>query len=511
MRLTVGDRLGRRLCRYLPPALAGLVLAATQTAGAAPLTPVISAPLVMAEGSGGTVVAQRLLLATFLDAAGDQVLFGADGMTQASEPLSQWWVVRSDGSGLRRLPVSPDSSSFDGLPVPGADGARFAYVHHDVAKGTRVSLVDVKAGTRATSTFAGRRLWAPRDGGSGQSTQLLAGNDGGFYAYSTLDGLLRMRPGRSTLEAVPMFLDGKPLRRVTRTFDWPVPDTGAPSRSGGALGVCRSYGVGTRGRRDAIGLLDQRSGTLRLRTVRGRTDGPSACLVSDDGSTVTETISAEGKTLIALRHGRWRSVPLGRYSELRTISASGRYVIALRRRSGDAIPKLVDLDTGRSRVLAGAQFRYESLDDSSAPPAPDPLVRWTPDERTVVFNGGTRLLATDVASGRTIRLSTPQLPRPVEFFTLQMIASDSRSVFVTSTHVIGGAYAFSTPVTQTSGAQLLTPRPVPDGAVSSSRDGSRVLFSTFGPDEQDLRQDLMVGANPAALNEPWSLPVAITR
>ena len=111
-----------------------------------------------------------------------------------------------------------------------------------------------------------------------------------------------------------------------------------------------------------MGLLDQRSGTLRLRTVRRRTDGRSACLVSDDGSTVTETIrtgkAGEGKTLIALRNGRWRSVSLGRYSELRTISASGRYVIALWRRSGGAIPKLVDLDTGRSRVLAGAQVRY---------------------------------------------------------------------------------------------------------------------------------------------------------
>ena len=133
-------------------------------------------------------------------------------------------------------------------------------------------------------------------------------------------------------------------------------------------------------------------------------------------------------------------------------------------------------------------------------------MRWTPDERTVVFNGGTRLLATDVASGRTIRLSTPQLPRPVDSFALQMIAGDSRSVFVTSRHLVGGSFGFSTPVTQASGAQLLTSRPLPEGTVSSSRDGSRVLFSYFGPDEQDPRQDLMIGANPAALNEPWTLP-----
>ena len=181
-------------------------------------------------------------------------------------------------------------------------------------------------------------------------------------------------------------------------------------------------------------------------------------------------------------------------------------MIALWRRSGGAIPKLLDLDTGRSRVLAGAQVRYIPLDDYNGPLAPDPLVRWTPDERTVVFNGGTRLLATDVASGRTIRLSTPQLPRPVDSFALQMIAGDSRSVFVTARHLVGRSFGFSTPVTQTSGAQLLTSRPLPEGTVSSSRDGSRVLFSYFGPDQQDPRQDLMIGANPAALNEPWTLP-----
>ena len=191
---------------------------------------------------------------------------------------------------------------------------------------------------------------------------------------------------------------------------------------------------------------------------------------------------------------------------MRTISASGRYVIALWKRGAGAIPKLLDLDTGRSRVLAGAQVRYVALADASDPLAPDQLVRWTPDERTVVFNGGTRLLATDVASGRTIRLSTPQLPRPVDSFTLQMIAGDSRSVFVTSRHPVGGSFGFSTPVTQASGAQLLTSRPLPEGTVSSSRDGSRVLFSYFGPDQQDPRQDLMIGANPAAFNEPWTLP-----
>jgi hypothetical protein len=494
-------------------ALAGLLLTATHTASAAPLTPVVSAPVVMAEGSDGTVVASRLHFATFLDAAGEQVLFEAGGLTQASQPLSQWWVARSDGSGLRRVPVSIDPTIPHGVPVPGADGARFAYVRYDSARGTGVSLVDVDAGTHATSTFTGRRLWAPPDGGGGQTTQLLAGIDGGFYAYGTLDGLLRIRRGTSTLEAVPMYLDGKRVPRATRVFDSLVPDTGATSRSGGAFGVCRSYGPSSRGPRDAIGLLDQRSGTLRLRTVRRRTDGRPSCLVSDDGSTVTETVPAagEGKTLIALRNGRWRSVSLGRrFSELRTISASGRYVIALRKRSADAIPKLVDLDTGRSRVLAGARLRYIPLDDFGGPPVPDPLVRWTPDERTVVFNGGTTLLATDVASGRTIRLSTPQLPRPVDSFVLQMVASDSRSVFVTSRHPVGGSFGFSTPVTQTSGAQLLTSRPLPEGTVASSRDGSRVLFSYFGPDEQDPRQDLMIGANPAALDEPWTLPSGAT-
>ena len=509
MRLTVGDGLGRRLCRHLPPALAGLLLAATHTADAAPLTPVISAPVVMAEGPDGTVAASRLHFATFLDAAGDQLLFEASGFTQASEPLSQWWVARSDGSGLRRLPVSIDPTIPHGVPVPSADGARFAYVGYDSARGTRVSLVDVNAGTHATSTFTGRRLWAPQDGGGGQTTQLLADSDGGFYAYGTLDGLLRIRRGTSTLEAVPMFLDGKRVPRATGTFNALLPDTGATSRSAAAFGVCRSYGPSGRGPRDAMGLLDQRSGTLRLRSLRLRTDGRSSCLVSDDGSTVTQTIAAgkagAGKTLIALRNGRWRSVSLGRYSELRTISASGRYVIALWTRGAGATPKLVDLDTGRSRVLAGARVRYVPL-DSSDPLAPDPLVRWTPDERTVVFNGGTRLLATDVASGRTIRLSTPQLPRPVHSFALQMVAGDSRSVFVTSRHVVGGSFGFSTPVTQTSGAQLLTSRPLPEGTVSSSRDGSRVLFSYFGPDEQDPRQDLLIGANPAALNEPWTLP-----
>ena len=242
MRLTVGDGLGRRLWRHLPPALVGLLLAATNTAHAAPLTPVISAPVVMAEGRDGTVAASRLPFATFLDAAGDQLLVEASGLTQASEPLSQWWVVRSDGSGLRRLPVSIDPTIPHGVPVPNADGARFAYVRDDTTSGTRVSLVDVNAGTRATSTFTGRRLWARQDGGGGQDMQLLAGIDGGFYAYGTLDGLLRIRRGTSTLEAVPIFLDGKLVPRVTRAFKSRLPDTGVTSRSAGAFGVCRRYG-----------------------------------------------------------------------------------------------------------------------------------------------------------------------------------------------------------------------------------------------------------------------------
>ena len=345
----------RVISRRLSPAFC---LAATQTAGAAPLTPAISAPLVMAERPDGTVAASRLHFATFLDAAGDQLLFEASGSTQASGPLSQWWVVRSDGSGLRRLPVSIDPSFPHGVPVPSADGARFAYVRDDAARGTRVSLVDVNAGTRATTTFTGRRLWARQDGGGGQTTQLLADIDGGFYAYGTLDGLLRIRRGTSTLEAVPMLLDGKRVPRVTRAFNSLLPDTGATSRSGGAFGVCRSYGPAARGPRDAMGLLDQRSGTLRLRTLRRRTDGRSSCLVSDDGSTVTQTIPAgkagQGKTLIALRNGRWRSVSLGRYSELRTISASGRYVIALRKRAGRRHP---EAHGPRHRPLARARPR----------------------------------------------------------------------------------------------------------------------------------------------------------
>jgi hypothetical protein len=487
-----------RLSRRFLPTVAGLFLAAAHTAGAAPLTPLLSAPIVMAEGPDGPVAAYRFDFATFLDAAGNQVLFEASGI-QASGALSQWWVVGSDGSAPRRLPVSPDPMLPHGAPVPSADGARVAF---DSADGSGVSLIDVNAGTRATSTFTGRRLWRPK-GGGGQTTDLIADTDGGFYTYGTLDGLLRIRRGTSTLEAVPMFVDGKLVPRVTRAFDSLPPDTGAASQSASAFGVCRSYGPAARGPRDAMGLLDQRSGTLRLRTVRGRTDGRSACLVSDDGSTVTQTTAAgTGRTLIALRNGRWHRVSLGRYSELRTISASGRYVLALRRRSGDAIPKLVDLVRGRSRVLAGARVKYIQPDDSG----PDQLVRWTPDERTVVFNGGTRLLAANVASGRTIRLSTPQLPRPAESFALRMIAGDSRSVFVTTRHRVGGSFAFSTSVTQTSGAQLLTSRPLPEGTLSRSRDGSRVLFSYFGPDEQDPRQDLMVGANPAALNEPWTLP-----
>ena len=80
-------------------------------------------------------------------------------------------------------------------------------------------------------------------------------------------------------------------------------------------------------------------------------------------------------------------------------------------------------------------------------------------------------------------------------------------MFVTSRHEVGAAYGFITPVTQTSGAQLVIARPLPDeGTLSRSRDGNRALFVYFGPDEQDPRQDLMVGSDPAVFNEPWTLP-----
>ena len=122
-----------------------------------------------------------------------------------------------------------------------------------------------------------------------------------------------------------------------------------------------------------------------------------------------------------------RRVALGPFSDLHSISPSGRYVLALRKRLTSAVAKLVDLGTGRSRVLAGATVRYSGVDDPSAPLPHDDLVRWTPDERTIVLNAGTELFAADVASGRTLRLSIPPLPHPVYFLRLETVAGDSRT------------------------------------------------------------------------------------